>query len=70
MNVGDKLDAIRLDLRALAKQCIDNDDDDCCSISLLAAAEAVTYARNKLATYGLDECDAPASGPAMTGREP
>lgn len=57
MNVGDKLNAIRADLRALAKQCIDNDDDDCCSISLLVAAEAVTDARNKLATYGLDECD-------------
>ena len=58
MTVAEKLNGIRTDLRRLAKQCIDSDDDDICGITLLRAAEAVTDARNKLAEYGLDECEA------------
>lgn len=59
MTVFEKLGAIRTDLRALAKQCVDSDDDDICAIMLLKAAEAVTDARNKLSEYGLDACDVP-----------
>jgi len=52
-----KLDTIGMDLRALAKQCIDGGYDDCCAITLLTAAEAVVKARNELAEYGLDETE-------------
>lgn len=59
MNIAEKLNAIRSDLRALARQCIDNDADDCCSIALLQASDMVTCARNKLSEYGIDAWDAP-----------
>lgn len=57
MTLYEKLGAMVTDLRSIAKMSINDGNDDCCAIGLLAAAEAVIRARDKLALYGIDEVE-------------